>query len=128
MKNIGNRSGSEVVQCYVAPESPRLFRPSMELRAFGKVRLDPGESTVLKLRLDDRAFAYWDPADPDYEQIKAQGGALSVVPAGRGHGHRSQPGWYVDAGRYEIRIGRSAQEILHSFGLEVAKEAGPLAP
>jgi beta-glucosidase len=100
----------------------------MELRAFGKVQLDPGESASVTLRLGDRAFAYWDPADADYEDLQARGGAVSLVPAGRGHGHRSDAGWYLDSGRYSIRIGRSAEEILHVFDLEVSKAAGPLAP
>ncbi|MCS5635616.1 MAG: glycoside hydrolase family 3 C-terminal domain-containing protein, partial [Myxococcota bacterium] len=126
--NTGSRRGSEGVQCYVAPKSSRLFRPSMELRAFGKVQLGPGESTTLTLRLGDRAFAYWDPADADYEDLQAKGGAVSLVPAGRGPGHRSDAGWYLDGGRYSIRIGRSADDILHTFELEVGKAAGPLAP
>jgi beta-glucosidase len=126
--NTGDRWGSEVVQCYVAPESSRLFRPRMELRAFAKVRLEPGESTAVTLRLDDRAFAYWDPADAEYESLQARGGVVAVVPAGRGHGHRTEPGWYLDAARYSLRIGRSSEEIAHEVSIEVGKEAGPLSP
>jgi len=126
VKNIGGRRGCEVVQCYVAPESSRLFRPRMELRAFGKLQLDPGEEAVLTLRLGDRAFAYWDPADGEYADLQARGGAVSVVPAGRGHAHREEAGWYLDAGRYSILIARSAEEILHVLEIEVGKEAGPL--
>ena len=44
LRNSGERAGTEVVQCYVAPESPRLARPDKELKAFAKVRLGPGES------------------------------------------------------------------------------------
>ena len=40
--NVGTRAGSEVVQCYVAPGSPRLARPPKELKAFGKVATRPG--------------------------------------------------------------------------------------
>jgi beta-glucosidase len=126
--NTGERCGAEVVQCYVAPESSRLFRPRMELRAFAKVRLEPGESTTVILRLDDRAFAYWDPADAEYESLQARGGAVALVPAGRGHAHRSEPGWYLDAARYSLRIGRSSEEIAHAVSIEVGKEAGPLSP
>ena len=50
--NTGTRSGSEVVQCYVAPVSPRLSRPLKELKAFAKVWLEPGGSCVAELRLD----------------------------------------------------------------------------
>ena len=64
LRNIGDRAGSEVVQCYVAPESPRLARPRKELKAFAKVRLEPGQSAQVVLELDDRSFAYWDPGQP----------------------------------------------------------------
>ena len=50
--NTGSRAGSEVVQCYVAPASPRLARPPKELKAFAKVWLEPGETTAVELVLD----------------------------------------------------------------------------
>lgn len=55
--NTGRRSGSEIVQCYVAPESPRLARPPKELKAFAKVWLRRGETTTLEFVLEARAFA-----------------------------------------------------------------------
>ena len=48
--NTGDRAGSEVVQCYVAPPPGELFRPTKELKAFGKIRLDPGETGPVSLR------------------------------------------------------------------------------
>jgi beta-glucosidase len=78
--NTGRRAGSEVVQCYVrAPE--RDDRPEQELRAFEKVRLDPGATTAVTFVLADRAFARWDGA------------------------------WVVPAGAYEVRIGASSRDI-----------------
>jgi len=126
--NTGDRSGSEVVQCYVAPPPGRLFRPSLELRAFAKVHLAPGESAEVKLELGERAFAYWDPADAGFEELQARAGVVGVVPAGRGHGHREEPGWYVEAGAYSLLIGRGIDEIAHESTVEVADEAGPLQP
>ena len=126
--NTGSRPGSEVVQCYVAPAPSRLARPGMELRAFAKVHLAPGESATVTLTLGDRAFAYWDPADPGFEELQARGGAASLVPAGRGHSHRNEPGWYIDPGSYTLAIGRSVAEIIHEVVVEVSEEAGPLSP
>ena len=68
LRNVGDRAGSEVVQCYVAPEAPRLPRPPKVLKAFARVHLEPGVSTVVELQLDDRSFAYWDPGQADWEQ------------------------------------------------------------
>jgi beta-glucosidase len=126
--NKGVRAGSEVVQLYVAPDQSLLFRPDRELRAFGKVHLGPGESTTLSLTLDDRAFAYWDPGDRDFDELRTRPGSTSqVIPASGGERRRSLGGWYVDAGTYELHIGRSSAETAHVCRVDVAKEFGPLA-
>ena len=67
--NTGRRAGSEVVQGYVAPRSPKIARPPKELKAFAKLRLGPGQTGVAELELDERSFAYWDPGAPDWERI-----------------------------------------------------------
>ncbi len=107
--NTGTRAGSEVVQCYVAPVAPRLARPPKELKAFAKVRLEPGETRLVELVLDDRAFSCWDPGDPDWDRI---------VPSGapdffgrRVKGAPRQPRWQADPGEYDVLIGRSSVEI-----------------
>ncbi len=93
--NTGDRSGAEVVQCYVAPPtSSRVIRAPKELKAFTKVQLDPGETTTVELTLDARAFAYWDPS------------------AGE-HGD-----WRVDPGTYEVHVGRSSADIAHRVSVE----------
>ncbi len=90
--NTGDRRGSEVVQCYVAPPRPtRLVRPPKELKAYAKVALDPGQQTAVTLSLDERAFAYWDP---------------------------ERPGWRVDPGTYELHVGRSSADIAHVVSVE----------
>ena len=48
----GPAPGSEVIQCYVAHSRPRLARPPKELKAFAKVRLEPGESSEVRLELN----------------------------------------------------------------------------
>jgi beta-glucosidase len=118
--NTGARRGSEVVQLYVAPIDPRLARPPKELKAFAKVTLDPGESVDAVLELDDRAFAYWDPGQSDWDRIRPRLGTLGGVESGRAPAERRSPGWQVDAGRYELRVGRSSADIVATLTLEVA--------
>ncbi len=107
--NVGSRAGSEVVQCYVAPETSRLARPPKELKAFAKVWLDPGETAAVELVLDDRAFAYWDPGQDDWREVQA------LVPEMFNFLSPPTPrrarGWQVDAGSYEILIGRSSADL-----------------
>ncbi|WP_337185136.1 glycoside hydrolase family 3 C-terminal domain-containing protein [Phenylobacterium sp.] len=84
VENTGDRAGAEVVQVYVSQLEPRLPRPPKELKAFAKVRLEPGESRRVTLTLEPRAFAPYDPET------------------------RS---WPVDPGPYDILVGRSAGDI-----------------
>jgi hypothetical protein len=115
--NVGPRAGSEVVQCYVAPVSPRLTRPPKELKAFGKVALEPGESAMVEFVLDDRAFAYWDPGQDDWSDVQAFVPEMFNVlspPA-----PRRVRGWQVDPGSYEILIGRSSDDIAHRCTVRV---------
>ena len=84
VSNTGDRSGAEVVQCYLVPVPRRPHRPQRQLVGFAKVHLAPGESAVVSITLDERSFAVW----------------------GRRRG-----AWRVDAGRYELRLGASIDEV-----------------
>jgi beta-glucosidase len=106
--NTGTRDGSEVVQCYVAPRSPRLARPLKELKGFAKLRLAPGESGTAELVLDDRCFAYWDNGHPDWEAVKERVQSTVQVPGSAGGSTR---GWRVDPGEYEVLIGTASDRI-----------------
>ncbi len=84
LRNTGSRPGKEVVQVYVAPQSPSVPRPAHELKGFAVVRLGPGETREIGLALEHRDLAYWD-VD---------------------HHH-----WQVEPGRYEIQVGHSSADI-----------------
>jgi beta-glucosidase len=114
--NVGDRPGSEVVQCYVAPRAPRLTRPPKELKAFAKVRLEPGESTVVSLVLDRRAFAYWDPGSPEHDALVAR--RPFMARGGKDETARA-PGWRVDPGHYELHVGRSSADIAHVVPIDL---------
>lgn len=105
--NTGTRAGSEVVQCYVRSCEPRLFRPTKELKAFQKVRLEAGQSHTINLKLNARSFSYWDPGNPGHEERLARAYSSQLT-----SDHR-QSGWYLDAGVYELHIGRSIETIDH---------------
>jgi beta-glucosidase len=117
--NTGARAGSEVVQCYVEPVSPRAVRPARELKAYAKVTLAAGESTTVRLELGDRAFAYWDPGDPYWASTAAQRTTGVVPVGGDGTLHRDAAGWYVDAGEYRIHVGRSSADLAHTLTVQI---------
>jgi beta-glucosidase len=116
--NVGDRRGSEVVQCYVGHPDARVQRPPKELKAFAKVALDPRQSTVVRLELDDRAFAYWRAVDPVAAALAARVDTwlTSTTPAEADGG---QGGWTVDPGTYVVHVGRSSADLRHSLSVEV---------
>lgn len=84
VKNVGNVAGKEIVQIYVRDVESSLVRPFKELKGFAKVSLRPGESKVVELQLDRRAFAFYDPYQSD---------------------------WVIEPGKFEILVGASSADI-----------------
>jgi len=60
--NTGKLAGTEIAQIYVRDPGSAVARPEKELKGFGKVTLQPGETKNVRVRLTPRAFAYWDVA------------------------------------------------------------------
>ncbi len=84
VKNTGPVPGREAVQIYLAKPDSAVFRPALELKAFEKTALEPGESRVLHIPLPEDAFAFY-----------------SVE-----HGR-----WVVEEGEYEVLAGSSSRDI-----------------
>ncbi len=118
--NTGTRQGSQVVQCYVAPSSPRLTRPVQELKAFAKVTLHPGDTQTITLHLDARSFAYWDSAEPNWAAIHDKLRATNPM-SPLADNVRTEPGWYVDAGTYTLNIGTASNNIAHATSITIDK-------
>ena len=116
--NTGARRGAQVVQCYVAPPATGVVRPPQELAAFAKVWLDPGETATVELVLDERAFAYWAPASPTRTSWPAR---ASHVPMTRVGDAARTPGWRVEQGRYQLRVGTSSADIAHVVPVDVVE-------
>ena len=58
--NTGKRAGDEVVQLYTHQRTSRDTTPVKSLRAFQKVRLDPGQKSTVRLTLKAADLAHWD--------------------------------------------------------------------
>ena len=84
VKNVGSRSGEEVVQLYIRNVQASVPRPIMELKGFKRVALNPQESRTVTMTVPANDLAYWD------VQKKA-----FVV----------EPGWF------EVRVGASSSDI-----------------
>lgn len=95
LKNSGDRSGAQVVQCYVSPPklAGKLVRAEKELGDFRKVHLEKGANASVTLKLDRGAFSYWHPTRAS--------------------------AWVVDAGTYKLQIGTSSVDIDHVVDVEI---------
>jgi beta-glucosidase len=82
--NTGSRPGAEVAQVYVGDQHSSVARPKKELKGFAKVSLAPGETRQVTVKLDRRAFAYYDVKSHD---------------------------WQVDPGDFDVYVARSAAQI-----------------
>ena len=60
LTNTGQRSGDEVVQLYIRDEVSSAPRPVLELKAFRRVTLAPGEKKTITFRLTPDDLAFWD--------------------------------------------------------------------
>ena len=76
--NTGSVDGAEVAQVYVSCKNGKIFRPAKELKGFTKVFLKAGESKTVTVKLDDKAFRYfnvktdrWEIETADYEIMVA---------------------------------------------------------
>ncbi|HEY5042629.1 MAG TPA: glycoside hydrolase family 3 C-terminal domain-containing protein [Verrucomicrobiae bacterium] len=84
LANTGKREGAEVAQVYVQPLHPGVTRPLKELKSFVKVSLKPGEKQKVSIRLEQSAFAFYDP---------------------------DKNGWVSEKGDYKILVGGSSRDI-----------------
>ena len=79
LTNTGAVDGKEIVELYVRENEPVVSRPEKELRAFKKVFIKAGESEKVTMKLDRRAFAYW---DEQAHEWRVRGGKFTVLVGG----------------------------------------------
>lgn len=84
VKNVGKMAGAEVVQLYVSDPECSVDRPVKELKGFGKLYLEPGETGVLTFTLGTDDLAFFD--------------------AGK---HE----WVAEPGVYRVLVGASSADI-----------------
>ncbi|MEZ4381198.1 MAG: glycoside hydrolase family 3 C-terminal domain-containing protein [Nannocystaceae bacterium] len=96
VRNVGEVAASEVVQLYVGAPGEAAPRPVRELKAFGKVRLEPGAAARVEMTLR--------PADLAYYDVDAAA-------------------WAVEPGAYTIEAGSSSRDLPLNGALTLS--AGP---
>ena len=100
LRNDSDVAGSEVVQLYVSPRRPPVWRPAQELKAFRKLALAPGEARSVSIELDRSAFErYCDEAGE----------------------------WTAATGEFELQLGASSRDIRLSATVRLQGEGPPRA-
>ncbi len=92
LKNTGKMDGAEVAQLYVSKTDGEVFRPAKELKGFQKVFLKAGESKRVTIKLDNKAFRYFNVNTNKFE---------------------------IEDGEYTILIGASVADIKLSCSVNV---------
>ena len=88
-----------VAVTYVSCLDGKVFRPKKELKGFTKVFLKAGESKTVTVKLDDKAFRYFN------------------VKTDR---------WEVESGEYEIAVAASVSDVKLSMCIEVTAQEAPI--
>jgi beta-glucosidase len=92
VKNTGSRAGDEVVQLYVRDVLASVARPMLELKAFTRLRLAPGEEREIEMPLRAQDLRFLD------ERMR----------------------WVVEPGAWRIMVGASSKDIRLRGQLEVS--------
>ena len=92
LRNSGPRSGREVVQLYLARPDSAVERPLLWLGGFASVEAAAGQTVEVVVPVDPWALRHWDEAAAD---------------------------WAVEAGRFEVRVGRSVGDLRLATVIEV---------
>jgi beta-glucosidase len=79
LKNTGQREAAEVAELYVGAPHASLPRPVKELKGFAKINLKPGETQRVTLKLDRRAFSFYDVKKSDWS---AEAGDFLILVGG----------------------------------------------
>ncbi len=90
LNNTGTRDGAEVVQVYATQSNPSVIRPPKELKAFNKIEVKAGKSSVVEFELNKNELAFWDV---------------------------NTHSWKFEPGKYIFSIGNSSDNISHKLPL-----------
>lgn len=99
LKNTGKSDGAEIAQLYVSLKNAEVYRPVKELKGFAKVFLKAGESKEITIKLDDKAYRYFNVKTNRFE---------------------------TEEGEYELLVGASVADIRLSEKIHIKGTDAPL--
>jgi beta-glucosidase len=79
VKNTGKRAAAEITELYVGDSHASVPRPVKELKGFAKINVEAGETKRVTLKLDRRAFSFYDVNKKDWS---AEPGDFTILVGG----------------------------------------------
>lgn len=99
VRNTGDRAGDEIAQVYVHDDLGSVARPVIQLAAFARVGLRPGETKTVKVEIDMRQLAFH---DPDM-QLVVEPGSMQLLVGASSTDIRLEDGFAITGQRLPIR-------------------------
>jgi beta-glucosidase len=98
VRNAGARPGAEVVELYLHYQGDSsVDRPVQELKGFQRVELAPGESKLVRFKIDPAALSFYSTA---------------------------QKGWVTEPGQFDVLVGSSSRDIRAKGSFAIGAGAG----
>lgn len=92
ISNTGQFDAEEVVQLYIGRPDSKVERPMKELKAFQRVALKAGESKTVRILVPKDRLRHWD---------------------------ETTHGWAIEAGKADVYVGSSSQDIRLNGSIEI---------
>lgn len=108
LKNTGEREGRTVVQLYVGDPVSMQTKPVKELRAFGKYRLEPGQTESLELTFKISDIGSY---SEDYGKFLVEDGTYDIYLGLSSEDIRQKASFRVTDGDEELRLGVNSRII-----------------
>jgi beta-glucosidase len=90
VRNAGSMAGDEIVQLYIRDVHSSIARPILELKAFERVHLKPGETKTIQFTLTPEQLKYW----------------------------KKGSGYIIEPGLFNVYVGPSSDKLEHSVQIE----------
>ncbi|NLZ82883.1 MAG: glycosyl hydrolase [Clostridiales bacterium] len=96
VSNTGALKGKEIIQLYIGMKDSNIMRAPKELKGFVKVELEPSQSQIVEIPLNDRSFSFYDVSKGD---------------------------WNIEEGTYQLYVAASSRDIRLTEEIKVSGEA-----
>lgn len=94
--NTGAIKGKEIIQLYIGMKDSNIMRAPKELKGFVKVEIEPSQSQIVEIPLNERSFSYYDV---------------------------SQSNWNIEEGTYQLYVAASSRDIRLTKEIKVSGKA-----